>query len=219
MAKRVLAFAIVAMTLGGCLQQTQQTQQAPQTQQSVSDAGWTPRDRQLMSNLPYRQVVLPDAYRRQIVQTLPNDAPGTILIDTENKFLYYLLPQGKAIRYGIIVGEQGQAWSGTARIGRKEEWPAWTPTASERQRLGPLPAFMPGGPSNPMGARGMYLFSGDKDTLYRIHGTNQPQYIGSAISSGCIRLTNEDAIDLYNRVKIGTPVVVYSPGVSLISQL
>ena len=134
---------------------------------------------------------------------------------TENKFLYYLLPQGKAIRYGIIVGEPGQAWSGTARIGRKEEWPAWTPTPSERQRLGPRPAFMPGGPSNPMGARGMYLFSGDKDTLYRIHGTNQPQYIGSAISSGCIRLTNEDAIDLYNRVKIGTPVIVYPPGVSL----
>jgi lipoprotein-anchoring transpeptidase ErfK/SrfK len=204
------------MTLGGCLQQTQQS---PQTQQPASDAGWTSRDRQLMSNLPYHQVVLPDAYRRQIVQTLPNDAPGTILIDTENRFLYYLLPQGTAIRYGIIVGEQGQAWSGTARIGRKEEWPAWTPTPSERQRLGPLPAFMPGGPGNPMGARGMYLFSGDKDTLYRIHGTNQPQYIGSAISSGCIRLTNEDAIDLYNRVKIGTPVVVYPPGVSLISQL
>jgi lipoprotein-anchoring transpeptidase ErfK/SrfK len=217
MARRVLAFAIVAVTLGGCLQQTHQTPQTQQTQQPASDAGWTPRDQQLMSNLPYRQVVLPDAYRRQIVQTLPNDAPGTILIDTENKFLYYLLPQGQAIRYGIIVGEQGQAWSGIARIGRQEEWPAWTPTPSERQRLGPLPAFMPGGPSNPMGARGMYLFSGDKDTLYRIHGTNQPQYIGSAISSGCIRLTNEDAIDLYNRVKIGTPVVVYPPGVSLIN--
>ena len=96
-----------------------QTQQSQQSQQPASDAGWTPRDRQLMSNLPYRQVVLPDAYRRQFVQTLPNDAAGTILIDTENKFLYYLLPQGKAIRYGIIVGEQGQAWSGTARIGRK----------------------------------------------------------------------------------------------------
>src|ERR1700751_667184 len=147
MARRALAFAIVAVTLGGCLQQTHQTPQTQQTQQPASDAGWTPRDRQLMSNLPYHQVVLPDAYRRQIVQTLPNDAAGSILIDTENKFLYYLLPQGKAIRYGIIVGEPGQAWSGTARIGRKEEWPAWTPTPSERQRLGPLPAFMPGGPS------------------------------------------------------------------------
>jgi lipoprotein-anchoring transpeptidase ErfK/SrfK len=105
MARRALAFAIVAVTLGGCLQQTHQTQQTQQTQQPASDAGWTPRDQQLMSNLPYRQVVLPDAYRRQIVQTLPNDAPGTILIDTENKFLYYLLPQGKAIRYGIIVGD------------------------------------------------------------------------------------------------------------------
>ena len=116
MAKRVLAFAIVAMTLGGCLQQTQQTQQAPQTQQSVSDAGWTPRDRQLMSNLPYRQVVLPDAYRRQIVQTLPHDAPGTILIDTENKFLYYLLPQGQAFAVRWELGSTlailpyGQSW-------------------------------------------------------------------------------------------------------------
>src|SRR4029077_19911756 len=160
MARRVLAFAVVAVTLGGCLQQTHQTPQTPQTQQPASDAGWTPRDQQLMSNLPYRQVVLPDAYRRQIVQTLPNDAPGPILVDTENRFLYYLLPQGTAIRYGIIVGEQGQAWSGIARIGRQE-------------------AFMPGGAGYPMGARGMYLFSGDKDTLYRIHGTNQPQYIGS----------------------------------------
>jgi lipoprotein-anchoring transpeptidase ErfK/SrfK len=93
-----------------------------------------------------------------------------------------------------------------------EEWPGWVPTPSEQRRLGPLPAYVTGGPHNPLGARGMYLYSGNKDTLYRIHGTNQPEYIGSAVSSGCIRMTNEDSIDLYTRVKIGTPVVVLGPG-------
>ena len=138
-------------------------------------------------------------------------APGTIVIDSDNKFLYYVLPQSKAIRYGIAVGEDAQVWSGIAKIGRMEEWPAWVPTPGEQTRLGPLPAFVTGGPHNPLGARGMYLFSGNKDTLYRIHGTNQPEYIGQAISSGCIRMTNEDSIDLYNRVKLGTLVVVLAP--------
>ena len=206
MAMRVLAFAIVAVTLGGCMQETLLP---------ASEAGWKPRDRQLMSNLPYRQVAIPYTYRRQFVQYYRKEAPGNIVIDTDNKFLYYVLPKSKAIRYGVTVGEQGQAWSGIAQIGRMEEWPAWTPTLGERQRLGTLPAFVEGGPRNPMGARGMYLYSGGKDTLYRIHGTNQPDYIGSAISSGCIRMTNEDAIDLYNRVKIGTPVIVLPPGGSL----
>ena len=123
-----------------------------------------------------------------------------------------MLPQGKAIRYGIAVGEDAQAWTGLAKVGRMEEWPGWVPTPSEQRRLGPLPAYVTGGPHNPLGARGMYLYSNNKDTLYRIHGTNQPEYIGSAVSSGCIRMTNEDSIDLYARVKIGTPVVVLGPG-------
>ena len=122
-----------------------------------------------------------------------------------------MLPKGQAIRYGIAVGEDAQVWSGIAKVGRMEEWPAWVPTPGEQARLGPLPAYVTGGPHNPMGARGMYLYSGNKDTLYRIHGTNQPEYIGQAISSGCIRMTNEDAIDLYNRVKVGTIVVVLAP--------
>jgi lipoprotein-anchoring transpeptidase ErfK/SrfK len=115
------------------------------------------------------------------------------------------------MRYGVIVGEDAQAWSGVARVGRKEEWPGWTPTEGEKRRLGPLPNYVEGGAHNPMGARGIYLFSGNQDTLFRIHGTNQPQYIGQAISSGCIRLTNEDVIDLYNRVKMGAIVVVLGP--------
>jgi lipoprotein-anchoring transpeptidase ErfK/SrfK len=121
------------------------------------------------------------------------------------------MPDGKAIRYGVIVGEDAQAWSGVAKVGRKEEWPGWTPTEGEKKRLGPLPNYVEGGAHNPMGARGIYLFSGGQDTLFRIHGTNQPQYIGQAISSGCIRLTNEDVIDLYNRVKTGAIVVVLGP--------
>ena len=119
-----------------------------------------------------------------------------------------MLPDNQAIRYGVIVGEEAQSWSGVAKVGRKEEWPSWTPTEGEKERLGPLPNYVEGGPANPMGARAMYLYQGSKDTLFRIHGTNQPEYIGTAISSGCIRMTNEDAIDLYRRVKIGTPVVV-----------
>ena len=204
-AMRAIAVAITALVLGGCMEGTLGTL-APAT-----EAGWSPRDRQLMSNLPYAQATIPVEYRRHIVQYARKEAPGTIVVDTGNRFLYYVLPKGQAIRYGITVGEQGQAWSGVATVGRKEEWPSWTPTAGEQARLGPFPAFVPGGPQNPMGARGLYLYSGGNDTQYRIHGTNQPEYIGRAISSGCIRMTNEDVIDLYNRVKLGTIVVVLPP--------
>jgi len=201
---RAIVFVIVALMLGGCMQGTfMQGSLSPAT-----DAGWSARDRQLMSNLPYRQAAIPEEYRRHIVQYDRKEAPGTIVIDTGNKLLYYVLPKGQAIRYGITVGEAGQDWSGIATVGRKEEWPSWTPTAGEHARFGSLPAFVSGGPQNPMGARGLYLYSGGKDTQYRIHGTNQPEYIGRAISSGCIRMTNEDVIDLYNRVKVGTSVVV-----------
>jgi lipoprotein-anchoring transpeptidase ErfK/SrfK len=200
---RAIIFVIISLMLGGCMQETL----VP-----VSQAGWSARDRQLMSNLPYAQATIPEEYRRHIVQYARREAPGTIVVDTSNKLLYYVLPNDQAIRYGVTVGEDAQAWSGIATVGRKEEWPSWTPTAGEHARLGPIPAFVSGGPQNPMGARGLYLYSGGKDTQYRIHGTNQPEYIGRAISSGCIRMTNEDVIDLYGRVKIGTIVVVLAPG-------
>jgi lipoprotein-anchoring transpeptidase ErfK/SrfK len=204
MAMRALAFMIAAVTLGGCIADNG-------TLDPASELGWKPRDKELMSNLPYNQAAVAEAYRRRIVEYHRKEAPGTILIDTDDKYLYYVLAQGKAVRYGIAVGEEAQAWSGIAKIGRMEEWPPWLPTPGEQTRLGPLPAYVTGGPHNPMGARGMYLFSGNKDTLYRIHGTNQPEYIGTAVSSGCIRMTNEDAIDLYNRVKVGTLVIVLGP--------
>ena len=196
---RAIVFVTAAFLLGGCMQGTL----APAT-----EAGWTGRDRQLMANLPYQQAAIPEEYRRHIVDYTRKEPPGTIVVDTGNKLLYYVLPKGQAIRYGITVGEAGQDWSGTASVSRKEEWPSWTPTAGEHARFDHLPAFVAGGPQNPMGARGLYLYSGGKDTGYRIHGTNQPEYIGQAISSGCIRMTNEDVIDLYNRVKVGTIVVV-----------
>jgi lipoprotein-anchoring transpeptidase ErfK/SrfK len=201
---RAIAFMILGLALSGCVQD--QETLAPATQ-----AGWTANDKLLMSHLPYAQADIPEQYRRHIVDYQRREAPGTILVDTNNKFLYYVLPKGKAIRYGITVGEEAQAWSGIAKVGRKEAWPAWIPTAGEQARLGPFPARVPGGPRNPMGARALYLYSGGKDTQYRIHGTNQPEYIGQAISSGCIRMTNENAIDLYNRVSVGTLVVVLGP--------
>jgi lipoprotein-anchoring transpeptidase ErfK/SrfK len=205
MAMRTLAFMVVAVALGGCVAD------GGGTLDPASTASWKPRDKQLMANLPYNQAAIPTEFQRHLVEYTRKEAPGSVVVDTDNKYLYYVLPQGKALRYGIAVGEDAQVWSGIAKVGRMEEWPAWVPTPGEQQRLGPLPAFVTGGPHNPLGARGMYLYSGNKDTLYRIHGTNQPEYIGQAISSGCIRMTNEDAIDLYTRVKIGTPVVVLAP--------
>jgi lipoprotein-anchoring transpeptidase ErfK/SrfK len=207
MAMRALIFAIAAVALGGCVQDLA----GGGTLDPSTEVGWKQKDKDLMSNLPYRQASVSEAYKRHIVDYHRKEAPGSVVVDSDNKFLYYVLPQGKAIRYGVAVGEQAQAWSGIAKVGRMEEWPGWIPTAGEQARLGPLPSFVTGGPHNPMGARGMYLFSNNHDTLYRIHGTNQPEYIGSAVSSGCIRMTNEDVIDLYNHVKIGTIVIVLPP--------
>jgi lipoprotein-anchoring transpeptidase ErfK/SrfK len=177
----------------------------------VPDANFTARDRQQLANPPYRQAWIQPAYQRQVVRYHRKEAPGTILVDTDARYVYYVLPEGRAIRYGAIVGEDGQAWSGVATVGRKAEWPGWTPTEGEKRRLGPLPNYVEGGAHNPMGARALYLYAGGQDTLYRIHGTNQPGYIGHAISSGCIRLTNEDIIDLYSRVRMGALVVVLGP--------
>ena len=196
-------FAVpTALLLGGCMQATQTP---------VSDANFTARDKQLLANPPYEKAWIPPAYQRQVVQYHRKEAPGSVLVDTGARYVYFVLPEGKAIRYGAIVGEDAQAWSGVATVGRKEEWPGWTPTEGEKRRLGPLPNYVEGGAHNPMGARALYLYAGGKDTLYRIHGTNQPGWIGHAISSGCIRLTNEDVIDLYDRVKMGALVVVLGP--------
>jgi lipoprotein-anchoring transpeptidase ErfK/SrfK len=129
---------------------------------------------------------------------------GTIIVETGERRLYLVLPDGMAMKYGIGVGREGFTWAGKNKISRKAEWPGWTPPAEMRKRVPDLPAYMPGGPKNPLGARALYIGS----TLYRIHGTSEPWTIGQAVSSGCIRLTNEDIIDLYDRVKVGATVVV-----------
>ena len=142
--------------------------------------------------------------RRQIVNYPTAESAGTVVIDTPHTYLYYVLGGGRAIRYGIGVGREGFTWSGRQTIARKAEWPDWTPPAEMIARQPYLPRFMAGGPSNPLGARAMYL----GDTIYRIHGTNAPLTIGTRVSSGCIRLVNADVMDLYSRVNIGTKVVV-----------
>src|SRR3954464_14410503 len=185
-----------------------------ETIEPASNASFTARDKKLLANPPYAKATIPEPYQRHIVDFHRKEGPGTIVVDPDARYLYYVLESGKAIRYGVTVGEEALVFSGVAKIGRREEWPSWTPTADIKKRLTGIPDFVGPGPHNPLGARGLYLFSGNRDTLYRIHGTNQPEYIGSAISSGCIRMTNEDVIDLYNRVKLGTPVVVLALGQS-----
>jgi hypothetical protein len=130
--------------------------------------------------------------------------PGTIVVNAKERRLYLVLDGGKAMKYGVGVGRPGFEWGGTKTVTRKQEWPTWTPPAQMLKRRPDLPRFMPGGPENPMGARAMYLGS----SLYRIHGSNEPETIGQAVSSGCIRMLNDDVIDLYTRVKVGTQVVV-----------
>jgi lipoprotein-anchoring transpeptidase ErfK/SrfK len=199
----LLFVGVVGSVLGGCMQATLSP---------TSNANLSPRDRQLLARAPYAQASIPETYRRHIVDYTRKEQPGTILVDTNARFLYYVLPGGKAVRYGVTVGEEAQAWSGVATIGKTAEWPDWIPTEDIQERLGPYPKRVAGGPANPLGARAIYLYQGSKDTLYRIHGTNQPEYIGHAISSGCIRMTNEDVIDLVKRVKPGGIVVVLPPG-------
>jgi lipoprotein-anchoring transpeptidase ErfK/SrfK len=194
-----------ALALGGCMQATLSPS---------SDASMTARDRQLLARAPYAEASIPERFQRHIVDYTRREQAGTILVDTDARYLYYVLPGGKAIRYGVAVGEEALAFSGVAMVGRAAEWPDWVPTPEIQARLGPYPARVAGGPANPLGARALYLYQGNKDTLYRIHGTNQPEYIGQAISSGCIRMTNADVIDLFDRVKPGATVVVLPPGQS-----
>jgi lipoprotein-anchoring transpeptidase ErfK/SrfK len=147
---------------------------------------------------------MPARLKRQVVSYSTREAPGTVIIDTPNTYLYYVLGGGQAIRYGIGVGRDGFTWSGVQSITKKAEWPNWTPPAEMIARQPYLPRFMAGGPGNPLGARAMYLGG----TVYRIHGTNAPSTIGTHVSSGCIRLTNADVADLYSRVNVGTKVIV-----------
>ncbi|WP_406856280.1 L,D-transpeptidase [Alsobacter sp. KACC 23698] len=150
-------------------------------------------------------------YLRRVVAYSGPERPGTVVIDPDQRFLYLVQDDGRAMRYGVGVGREGFGWHGNAVIKRKAEWPTWTPPSTMIQRQPELEQYaggMPGGPDNPLGARAMYLYQGDRDTLYRIHGTIEPNTIGTRVSSGCIRLINQDVIDLYRRVPTGSRVVV-----------
>jgi lipoprotein-anchoring transpeptidase ErfK/SrfK len=168
-----------------------------QQQMSYPPFATAPRD-------SYESSEQADRVRRQVVEYPTREAAGTIIVDTPHTYLYFVLGNGKAIRYGIGVGREGFTWSGTQTISRKAEWPDWTPPPEMVERQPYLPRFMAGGPQNPLGARAMYLGG----TIYRIHGTNAPSTIGGHVSSGCIRLTNDDVTDLYGRVNVGAKVVV-----------
>lgn len=190
---------LLAVLLGAC--SNAQRQAAP-------EASLTPRDKTLLANAPYNKIQPPEMFQRAIVDYKTTKKPGTVVVDTDKKYLYLVEDNGKAIRYGVTVGEEGLEFKGEAKVGRKAEWPTWTPTADIKRRMPEVPSFVGPGPHNPMGARALYLYQDNKDTLFRIHGTNQPEYIGQAISSGCIRMLNEDVIDLYTRVPAGAEVVV-----------
>lgn len=178
----------------------------PQAAAPLPDEQFQPAARPVRSSLaPMPQVGGFDArYERQVVSYPSQHRAGTIIIDTPNRYLYLVQDDGKALRYGIGVGRPGFEWAGVKSVTRKAEWPDWTPPPEMLKRRPDLPKFMAGGPENPLGARALYLGS----SLYRIHGTNEPSTIGQAVSSGCIRLRNEDVSDLYERVRVGAKVVV-----------
>ncbi|MDE2446790.1 MAG: L,D-transpeptidase [Alphaproteobacteria bacterium] len=158
---------------------------------------------------------IPEKFRRQQVTFGNKEKPGTVIVDPEHRYLYFILGPDQAIRYGVGVGRQGFAWSGQAIVGMKRRWPRWLPPQSMVERdpnAAPWANGMPGGPENPLGARAIYLYANGADTLYRIHGTNDPTSIGKAVSSGCVRMLNEDVADLFERVSKGTKVVVLAPG-------
>jgi lipoprotein-anchoring transpeptidase ErfK/SrfK len=177
----------------------------------VPDPALSARDAEFMARVP--DVEMDIGYERYEVSDPTGEAPGTIVVDTKANFLYLVLPGKRAIRYGVATGAEAFGWTGTATVKRKAEWPRWMPPADMLQRwphLRPTAAAggLGGGPDNPLGARALYLYQGGRDTLYRIHGTNEPEKIGANVSSGCIRMRNIDVVDLYNRTPLGATVIV-----------
>jgi lipoprotein-anchoring transpeptidase ErfK/SrfK len=183
----------------------------PIIQSGLPDPKLTERDKRIMAFAEPDEWRIPDI--RYKVHYRTSEPPGTIVVDTGSRHLYYVLPHGEAIEYRIATGAEAYGWTGRATVGQMKEWPTWMPTASIMERWPEFKVYLTHGPlqgrwDNPLGARALYLFQGNHDTLYRIHGTNEPSEIGRAVSSGCIRMRDMDAIDLYNRVHIGTPVLV-----------
>jgi lipoprotein-anchoring transpeptidase ErfK/SrfK len=210
------ALAVTTLGVAGCNTVEPQARLARPLPNAAFTAMYGPRPDERFA-LPATDISGVDPrYFRQEVDYPRSDPAGTLVVDPGNKFLYLVRERGRAIRYGVGVGKAGLAWSGRARVGRKAEWPRWTPTADmiarEPERNSPWRQGMPPGLGNPLGPRALYLFDGNRDTLYRIHGTTEPDTIGTNVSSGCIRMFNQDIIDLYGRVPTDTNVVVLPAG-------
>lgn len=213
MQNRHRAYGIAGVLVGGVLiaGMISQAEAQPLSLAPVDHVYRAPFDQILRDPPPTGEAApfaLAPELRRQVVDYPSHEAPGTIIIDTPNTHLYFVLGSGRAVRYGIGVGREGFTWSGVETVSRVAEWPDWNPPKEMISRQPYLPRFMAGGPGNPLGARALYL----GDTAYRIHGTNDPSTIGHRVSSGCIRLTNEDIVDLYQRAKPGTKVIVLPAG-------
>jgi len=197
------ALVIAALSLGGCASGT-----ATSGTQAYASANSKNKNKQTVARDPWTMPtpfgVFYSQVPRQRVAYKTGQARGTIVVDTSDRYLYYVLGDNEAIRYSIAVGQEGYGWSGVSTVSAKREWPDWTPTPGILRRYPDLPRHIEGGPNSPLGARALYLGA----SLYRIHGTNEPWKIGSAVSSGCIRLSNADVIDLYERTRLGAKVVV-----------
>jgi lipoprotein-anchoring transpeptidase ErfK/SrfK len=194
---RLSTLFAISLTLGAC------------NFKGVPEPSLSDRDRAFIARVPTQEMDIP--YERYEIDDPTGEKPGTIIVDTKMKFLYFVLPNKRAVRYGVATGAEAYGWTGRATVARKAEWPHWTPPAEMVARwphLRPVAGGMAGGPDNPLGARALYLYEGNRDTLYRIHGTNEPETIGHDASSGCIRMRNIDVIDLFNRVPAGTQVIV-----------
>ena len=202
--------AISALTLAGCAPQ----EQFVGLKAGVSgDTKLTERDKKMLAKADPQEWSIPIV--RHLVSDPTGESPGTIVIYNSQKKLYYVMPNHRAMEYPVAVGAEAFGWTGRASVGHMTEWPTWMPTASIMSRWPEFKAYIKHGPlegrwDNPLGARALYLYQGSRDTLYRIHGTNEPEEIGQAVSSGCIRMRDLDVIDLYNRVKVGTQVIVRS---------
>lgn len=190
---RTVVLTLLAMAIAGC------------RYEGFADPNLSTRDQDWIKLAGTAEV--DRQFERYRIDDPTGEAPGTIVVDTKDRYLYLVEPNRKAIRYGVAVGDEAYGWNGVADIRRKAEWPDWNPPAEMVKRW-PHVRHTKGGPENPLGARALYLFEGGKDTLYRIHGTNEPEKIGKAVSSGCIRMRNVDVVDLYNRVKLGAKVIV-----------
>jgi lipoprotein-anchoring transpeptidase ErfK/SrfK len=208
--RRFLLGALMGAPLAACQTQNQLAQPVA----SAEDSSWYVG---VMEDKPYnvplvdRRRMRPELARQTVAYNGP-EKPGSLVVDIDDRFLYFVQPGGQAVRYGVGVGRQGFSWRGTAYVGRKGVWPAWSPTATMVSLKPDLPRYREAGLDNPLGARALYLYQNGKDTLFRIHGTNEPWSIGEQVSSGCVRMLNEDIVDLYNRVPAGATVYVKRNG-------